>query len=246
MQNYKLTIQYDGTRYNGWQRQGNTENTIQGKLNEIIGKYLGEEIDVAGSGRTDAGVHAYGQVANFKTAKFLDKDKFLMEINSYLPKDIRVMKVESVDERFHARLSAVSKTYEYVIDNGPVADVFSRKYSYRLEQSLDVEKMRKAAERLTGTHDYISFCGNKKFKKSSVRTVTDITITEANGKITIAFTGDGFLQNMVRIMSGTLIEVGLGKRKAESMTDILLAKNREVAGMMVPSEGLFLKVVEYK
>lgn len=246
MQNYKLTIQYDGTRYNGWQRQGNTENTIQGKLNEIIGKYLGEEIDVAGSGRTDAGVHAYGQVANFKTAKFLDKDKFLMEINSYLPKDIRVMKVESVDERFHARLSAVSKTYEYVIDNGPVADVFSRKYSYRLEQSLDVEKMRKAAERLTGTHDYISFCGNKKFKKSSVRTVTDITITEANGKITIAFTGDGFLQNMVRIMVGTLIEVGLGKRKAESMTDILLAKNREVAGMMVPSEGLFLKVVEYK
>ena len=115
MQNYKLTIQYDGTRYNGWQRQGNTENTIQGKMNEIIGKYLGEEIDIAGSGRTDAGVHAYGQVANFKTAKFLDKDKFLMEINSYLPHDIRVMKVESVDERFHARLSAVSKTYEYCI-----------------------------------------------------------------------------------------------------------------------------------
>ena len=159
MQNYKLTIQYDGTRYNGWQRQGNTENTIQGKMNEIIGKYLGEEIDIAGSGRTDAGVHANGQVANFKTAKFLDKDKCLMEINSYLPHDIRVMKVESVDERFHARLSAVSKTYEYVIDNAPVADVFSRKYSYRLEQHLDVEKMRKAAALLMGTHDYISFCG---------------------------------------------------------------------------------------
>ena len=245
MQNYKLTIQYDGTRYNGWQRQGNTENTIQGKMNEIIGKYLGEEIDIAGSGRTDAGVHAYGQVANFKTAKFLDKDKFLMEINSYLPHDIRVMKVESVDERFHARLSAVSKTYEYVIDNAPVADVFKRKYSYRLEQPLDVEKMRKAAALLTGTHDYISFCGNKKFKKSSVRTVTDIAIAETDGKIRIAFTGDGFLQNMVRIMAGTLIEVGLGKRDAESMKSIIEAKNREAAGMMAPAEGLFLKVVEY-
>ena len=245
MQNYKIILQYDGTRYNGWQRQGNTENTIQGKLNETIGKYLGEEIDIAGSGRTDAGVHAYGQVANFKTVKFLDKDKFMLEINSYLPQDIRILKVETVDERFHARLSAVSKTYEYVIDNALVADVFSRKYSYRLEQTLDVEMMRKAAGFLKGTHDYISFCGNKKFKKSSIRTVTNITITEWNGKVTIAFTGDGFLQNMVRIMAGTLIEVGLGKRDVESMTDILEAKNREAAGMMAPPEGLFLKVVEY-
>lgn len=245
MQNYKLTIQYDGTRYNGWQRQGNTDNTIQGKLNEIIGKYLGEEIDIAGSGRTDAGVHAYGQVANFKTNKYFDKDKFLVEINSYLPQDIRILKAEAVDERFHARLSAVSKTYEYVIDNGPVADVFNRKYSYRLEKSLDVEKMRMAAGLLTGTHDYISFCGNKKFKKSSVRTVTAIDIMEQNGKIIIDFTGDGFLQNMVRIMAGTLIEVGLGKREAESMTDILRAKDRMAAGMMASPEGLFLKVVEY-
>ncbi len=245
MQNYKLTIQYDGTRYNGWQRQGNTENTIQGKLNEIIGKYLGGEIDIAGSGRTDAGVHAYGQAANFKTEKFLDKDKFLADINSYLPQDIRIIKVESVDERFHARLSAVSKTYEYVIDNGTVADVFARKYSYRIEQPLDVEKMRKAARFLTGTHDYISFCGNKKFKKSSVRTVTDISIVESAGKITIFFTGNGFLQNMVRIMAGTLIEVGLEKKDAESMTDILEAKSREAAGMMAPAEGLFLREVEY-
>ena len=192
MQNYKLTIQYDGTRYNGWQRQGNTENTIQGKLNEIIGRYLGEEMDIAGSGRTDAGVHALGQVANFKTRKCLDRDHFLKEINDYLPHDIRITKVESVDERFHARLSAVSKTYEYVIDNGSVSDVFARKYSYRLEEKLDVERMRRAAELLTGTYDYLSFCGNKKFKKSSVRTVTDISITEADGKIRISFTGMDF------------------------------------------------------
>ena len=245
MQNYKLTIQYDGTRYNGWQRQGNTDNTIQGKLNEIIGRYLGEEIDIAGSGRTDAGVHAYGQVPNFKTAKCLDKDRFLLDINSYLPHDIRIAAVESVDERFHARLSAVSKTYEYVIDNGTVADVFTRKYSYRLEEKLDVEKMRVASGLLTGTNDYLSFCGNKKFKKSSVRTVTDIIITVSAGKITISFTGNGFLQNMVRIMTGTLIEVGLGKREPESMTDILNARSREAAGMMAPPEGLFLKQVDF-
>ena len=245
MQNYKLTIQYDGTRYNGWQRQGNTDNTIQGKLNEIIGRYLGEEVDLAGSGRTDAGVHAFAQVANFKTSKFFDKDKFLTEVNAFLPQDIRINAVESVDERFHARLSAVSKTYEYVIDNAPVADVFARKYSCRVEEPLDVEAMCEAAELLKGTHDYISFCGNKKFKKSSVRTVTDIVIAQADGKIKIAFTGDGFLQNMVRIMAGTLIEVGLGKREASSMTTIIEAKSREAAGMMAPPEGLFLKEVRY-
>ena len=245
MQNYKLTIQYDGTRYNGWQRQGNTENTIQGKLNEIIGRYLGEEVDIAGSGRTDAGVHALAQVANFKTSKCFDKERFLSEVNSFLPQDIRIIGVEAVDERFHARLSAVSKTYEYVIDNAPVADVFARKYSCRVEEPLYVEKMCQAAALLTGTHDYSSFCGNKKFKKSPVRTVTDIMITECDGKIRIAFTGNGFLQNMVRIMAGTLIEVGLGKREESSMTVILEEKSRDAAGMMAPPEGLFLREVKY-
>ena len=246
MQNYKLTIQYDGTRYNGWQRQGNTENTIQGKLNEIIGRYLGEEVDIAGSGRTDAGVHAHAQVANFKTSTCFDKGKFIAEVNSFLPQDIRIIGVEAVDERFHARLSAVSKTYEYVIDNAPVADVFARKYSCRVEEPLHVEKMREAAALLTGTHDYSSFCGNKKFKKSPVRTVTDIVIMESvDKKVRIAFTGDGFLQNMVRIMAGTLIEVGLGKREASSMTAILEVKSRDAAGMMAPPEGLFLREVKY-
>lgn len=245
MQNYKLILQYDGTRYNGWQRQGNTDNTIQGKLNEIISRYLGEEVDIAGSGRTDAGVHALAQVANFKTSKCFDKDKFMAEVNAFLPQDIRITAVETVDERFHARLSAVSKTYEYVIDNAPVADVFARKYSCRVEKLLNVDKMREAASLLTGTHDYTSFCGNKKFKKSPVRTVTDIEIAEADGKIRIAFSGDGFLQNMVRIMAGTLIEVGLGKREAASISAILEAKSREAASMMAPPEGLFLKEVYY-
>lgn len=245
MQNYKLTIQYDGTRYNGWQRQGNTENTIQGKLNETIGKYLNEGIDIAGSGRTDAGVHAYGQVASFKTGKCFDRDQFLADINSYLPKDIRIIKAEPVDERFHARLSAVSKTYEYVIDNGPVGDVFLRKYAYRIEQPLDIESMKTAAGYLIGTHDYISFCGNRHFKKSSVRTITDIRIEKKDNKIILSFTGNGFLQNMVRILSGTLIEVGLGKRNPDSMPDIIEAKNRDAAGMTAPPEGLFLREVRY-
>ena len=245
MQNYKITLQYDGTRYNGWQRQGNTDNTIQGKLNEIISRYLGEEVDIAGSGRTDAGVHALAQVANFKTSKCFDKEKFLREVNTFLPQDIRITAVEAVDERFHARLSALSKTYEYVIDNALVADVFARKYSCRVEEPLNVDKMREAAELFIGTHDYTSFCGNKKFKKSPVRTVTDIEIAEVDGKIRIAFSGDGFLQNMVRIMAGTLIEVGLGKRDAASMPAILEAKSREAAGMMAPPEGLFLKEVRY-
>ncbi len=245
MKNYKLTIQYDGTRYNGWQRQGNTENTIQGKLNEIIGKYLEEEIDIAGSGRTDAGVHAYGQIASFKTKKHLNTEQFLLEVNHYLPMDIGIIEVKSVNDRFHARLSAVSKTYEYVIDNGKARDVFARKYSCRIEETLDVEAMRKAAKLLTGTHDYISFCGNKKFKKSSIRTVTDISVEKMDDKIIMSFTGNGFLQNMVRIMAGTLMEVGLGKREFLSMQNIIDAKSREAAGMMAPPEGLFLKKVEY-
>lgn len=245
MYNYKLTISYDGTRYNGWQRQGNTENTIQGKLNEIIGKYLGEDVDLAGSGRTDKGVHAKGQVASFKCSKLLEMEDFMQNINSYLPLDIRILDVTRVPERFHARLSAVSKTYEYVIDNGRVLDVFSRKYAWRVEEKLDVERMKEAAGLLTGTRDYKSFCGNKHFKKSSIRTVTDISIKEEDGKVILKFTGDGFLQNMVRIMTGTIVETGIGVRDVSTMYDILEGRNRELAGRMAPPEGLFLKKVDY-
>ncbi len=245
MHNYKLVIAYDGTKYNGWQRQGNTDNTIQGKLNEIIGKYLCEEVDVAGSGRTDRGVHAKGQVASFKVKQCVDIIIFVKEINGFLPQDIRVLEMSEVDERFHARLSAVSKTYEYVIDNGDVGDVFSRKYAYRLNEKLNVENMRKAASLLIGTHDYISFCGNKHFKKSSVRTVSKIDIAECEGKVIISYTGNGFLQNMVRIMTGTLIEVGSGKRDYHMMPDIIAGKSRDLAGFMAPPEGLFLKKVMY-
>ncbi len=246
MYNYKLTIAYDGTKYNGWQRQGNTNNTIQEKINEIIGKYLSEEVDVAGSGRTDRGVHAKGQVASFKVKQAIDVEKFVVDINSYLPQDIRILCIEQVDDRFHARLSAVSKIYTYVIDNGNVRDVFFRKYAYRLEDKLDIEKMRLAAKLLEGTNDYISFCGNKHFKKSSVRTIFSINIEESDGKVVINYTGDGFLQNMVRIMTGTLIEVGLGNREYSEITEIINEKSRDAAGFMAPPEGLFLKKVMYE
>lgn len=245
MYNYKITISYDGTKYNGWQRQGNTDNTIQGKLNEIIGRYLSQEVDVAGSGRTDRGVHARAQVASFKVKQAINLNKFVADINGYLPQDIRVLCIEQVDDRFHARLCAVSKTYEYVIDNGEISDVFSRKYVCRIEEKLDISAMKEAARNLVGTYDYISFCGNKHFKKSSVRTVFDIKIVEAEGIIVILYTGDGFLQNMVRIMTGTLIEVGLGKRSADSMKAIIDAKSRDAAGFMAPPEGLFLYEVKY-
>lgn len=245
MYNYKITISYDGTKYNGWQRQGNTDNTIQGKLNEIIGKYLSEEVDVTGSGRTDRGVHARAQVASFKVKQAINLDKFVADVNRYLPQDIRVMSIEQVDDRFHARLCAVSKTYEYVIDNGKISDVFSRKYVCRIEEKLDVSAMKKAANLLVGTNDYISFCGNKHFKKNSVRTVFNIKIVEAEGIIIILYTGDGFLQNMVRIMTGTLIEVGLGKRSVDSMKEIIAAKSRDAAGFMAPPEGLLLYEVKY-
>lgn len=245
MFNYKVLIAYDGTKYNGWQRQGNTGNTIQGKLNESISKYLNETVDLAGSGRTDGGVHAKGQVASFKCKSDIDAKKFISDINGYLPQDIRILDMEKVHNRFHARLSAISKTYEYVIDNAGISDVFSRKYAFRVEEKLDIEKMKKAAKQLVGTHDYISFCGNKHFKKSSVRTITDISINLEDGKIIVSFTGNGFLQNMVRIMSGTLIEVGLNKREPYSMKEILDGKSREKAGFMAPSQGLFLKEVKY-
>ena len=178
--NYKLILQYDGTKLNGWQKQGNTDNTIQGKLEAILEKMYGEYVEIHGSGRTDAGVHALGQVANFHVPagkqELYSSEKIKTELNEYLSKDIRVLKVESVDERFHARLTAAGKTYEYRIDNGEVANVFSRKHTMREENPLDLDAMREAANYFIGTHDFKTFCANKKMKKSTVRTITSIDI----------------------------------------------------------------------
>ena len=251
--NYKLILQYDGTKLNGWQKQGNTDNTIQGKLEAILEKMYGHYVEVHGSGRTDAGVHALGQVANFhvpevssgEKVKAYSTEEIKATLNEYLSKDIRVLKVETVDERFHARLTAKAKTYEYRIDNGEIANVFQRKYAMREETPLKLEAMRQAAGYLIGTHDFKTFCANKKMKKSTVRTIYSIHIEEKDGIVSIKYNGNGFLYNMVRILTGTLIEVGRGKRKPEEMQEIINAQDRGAAGFTAPAQGLFLVEVEY-
>lgn len=267
MTNYKITIMYDGRQYNGWQKQGNTDKTIQGKIETLFTRLEGYEVEIHGAGRTDAGVHALGQVFNVKLSTKWDVHKLKATINEYLPADIAVINVEIVDDRFHARLSAVRKTYRYRIYIGDGKDVFNRYYVYQYPnhnenqyqnksynkngngvgagKCLDVEKIKKAAALLCGTHDFKSFCANKKMKKSTVRTIEKIDVTINENELVFDFTGDGFLYNMVRMLVGTLIEVGEGKRKPEDMKDIILGKDRALAGPTAPAQGLTLVSVEY-
>ena len=245
MKNYKITVSYDGSRYKGWQIQKSTDATIQGKLTMVLSNLAGHPVEVIGSGRTDAGVHALGQVANFHLEEHFAKDEIFAYLNQYLPEDIAVTDIEEVDERFHSRYNATQKTYRYRIRTSPVPDVFARRFQYHYGKTLDIERMRQASQYLIGTHDFVSFCGNKHMKKSTVRTIYDITFKECEGEIVISYTGNGFLQGMVRILTGTLIEVGRGERETESMKELLEAKNRELAGYTVPPQGLVLEKVEY-
>ena len=219
MANFCLVIQYDGTRYNGWQRQGNTSDTIQEKLENILAYLYGEPVELNGSGRTDAGVHALRQIANYRVPRIVSRyscREILDYFNRYL--------------RFHARLSATSKTYEYRIDCGPIARVFDRKYLYRIEEPLNLPKMQEAAALMTGPHDFRSFCANRHMKKSTVRTIYNISFAEQDGVLSIRYRGDGFLYNMVRILTGTLIEVGLGDRLPSQVAAALEHQDRSLAG----------------
>ena len=245
MYNYKLTIQYDGTRYRGWQVQGNTDQTIQGKLEGVLSRLTGQPVEVHGSGRTDAGVHALGQVANVKLPRPIEPSELLGELNRYLPADIGVIAAEPAPERFHARLNARSKTYRYRIWNSAIPNVLERSYLYALPEALEVTAMERAAADLVGTHDFRSFCGLKRFKKSTVRTITDIAITQNGAEVRLEFTGNGFLMRMVRILAGTLVEVGLGQRDADTMPAVLAAQDRAAAGPALPAQGLALVRVEY-
>lgn len=246
MKNYKIVVEYDGSRYDGWQKQGNTDQTIQGKIELVLERMTEKKIEVHGSGRTDAGVHALNQVANFH----IDSDKKDREIkeylNHYLPEDIRVKTLETVPERFHSRLNAEEKTYLYRIEMGEKSQVFDRKYFYGLHKSLDVKAMERAAVALCGEHDFKSFCSNRKMKKATVRNLKKIEFEREDSRLFVRFTGDGFLYNMVRILMGTLIEVGLKERNPEEMIGILNALDRKTAGYTVPPEGLFLENVRYK
>lgn len=262
MQNYKMIVQYDGTRYNGWQKQGDTDNTIQYKLEAVLGRLNGSAVAVHGAGRTDAGVHARGQVAQFrlndeqqeavsrkarekqfdeaKTADFLT-----LYINEYLPEDIGVLSVEKAAPRFHSRYNASAKHYRYRIGTNKAAHVFDRKYVYEYEGHLDVMAMKVATIQLRGEHDFSSFNGNPRMKKSRVKTIYNIRITETPSEIDIDFYGSGFLQYMVRILVGTLIEVGEGKRDPQSLDVLLAAKDRKLAGPTAPACGLTLEEVRY-
>ena len=244
--NYKMIIQYDGTRYDGWQKQGNTDNTIQGKLEAILSKMAGMPIEVQGAGRTDAGVHALGQTANFHLPKGCVLTEDIRDyLNEYLPEEIGILELEEVEERFHSRLNAREKVYRYRISTSSLKNVFERKYIYLLGEHLNVRAMEEAADELIGTHDFKSFCSNKRMKKSSIRKLNKIEITELEGELQITYTGEGFLYNMVRIMTGTLIEVGQGKRLPKEMQEILEGKDRALAGITAPARGLCLVEVLY-
>lgn len=245
MNNFKMIIQYDGTRYSGWQKQGNTDNTIQGKLEAVLKKMTGENIEVHGSGRTDAGVHALGQVANFKSDTIKSPEEILSYLNEYLPLDIRVLSVDIASPRFHARLNACKKHYRYTIDNRKTAGVFLRKYMTRSTEKYDIDDMKRAASYLIGEHDFKSFCDNKRMKKSTVRTIEKIEISDNDGILTMDFYGNGFLYHMVRILTGTLLNVGTGKIKPDDMKKIIDAKSREAAGFTAPPQGLMLVEVTY-
>ena len=243
--NYKLKISYDGSRYFGWEHQPDRE-TIQGKIETVLARMVDKDmVDVIGAGRTDAGVHARAMIANVQLDTQMSPEEIRDYANRYLPDDIAILEVREAADRFHARYKAVGKTYQYTCFDGPVKPVFDRKYYTPLDQELDLEAMQEAAHFLEGKHDYKSFCGNSRMKKSTVRIVDTITVRRRKGYVYLTFHGTGFLQNMVRIMSGTLIEVGLGRKRPEEVGEILEACDRKVAGPTAPAKGLCLLKVDY-
>ena len=246
MRNFKMILQYEGTKYQGWQRQESTGNTIQGKLEAILTKMAGHTVEVQGSGRTDAGVHALGQVANFKSDTTKTPDEILEYINRYLPEDIAVTELTEAGERFHSRLNAKGKMYRYRVLNSDIPNVFDRKYVYKLPDKLDIEAMRRGAEYLCGEHDFQAFTSAKKGKKSTVRVIEYIKIEKVKNEIQFTFKGNGFLYHMVRIITGTLLEVGKGTIKAEEVSRILESKDRQNAGPLIPGQGLTLMEVFYE
>lgn len=245
MRNFKIILQYEGTKYQGWQKQDTTDNTIQGKLELLLTKMCGHKVEVHGSGRTDAGVHALGQTANFHIDTQMTPEEIMRYMNLYLPEDIAVISIEEVGERFHSRLNAKGKTYVYRVLNTDIPHIFDRRYVYVFPQALDVEAMKTAASYLIGIHDFRAFTSNRRMKKSSVRTITAIEIRQQHDEIRFTFEGNGFLYHMVRILTGTLLEVGTGERRPEDIPDILRSGSRENAGALVPAKGLTLVEVRY-
>ena len=245
MRNIKLTIEYDGKEFNGWQRQPDKLN-IQGTIEQAIERITGEKVELNASGRTDAGVHAVGQVANFKTNYELPIEKWPLALNANLKKSIVIKSAEEVDERFHSRLSCKKKTYRYVINNSKYGTAIYRNLETHIPQKLDIEKMKKAIKNFEGEHDFKAFRSSGTSSKSSVRTIYKAEVIEMpDERIYIELTGNGFLYNMVRIISGTLVDVGLGKIEPEEITQIIESKQREKAGKTLLPNGLYLLSVSY-
>lgn len=245
MRNLRLLLSYDGSRYRGWQRLPGQEMTIQGKLETALSRILGEQIEVVGSGRTDAGVHALGQVANFHCQSSLSCQEILSQLRRYLPEDIGIRSCMEAGPRFHARLNAKAKTYVYRVWNSETPCVFDRRYVYQVSEPLDFAAMEEACRLFLGAHDFSAFCANGQMKKNKVREIYRFTLERAGEELRFTVRGNGFLYHMVRIMVGTVLEVGQGKRKAQEIPLLLAGEKREAAGYTVPARGLCLQEVEY-
>lgn len=244
MRNIKLIIEYDGKGFNGWQKQPDRLN-IQGEIEKAIEEITGEKVDLTASGRTDAGVHSLGQTANFKTDSKIPTEKFAKAINSRLKKSIVIKSAEEVDEKFHSRYSVKSKTYRYIINNSENGTAIYRGLEYHVPMKLDYEKMNEAIKYFIGEHDFKAFKASGTSSKSSVRKILDGSVRKEGEKVIIEVTGTGFLYNMVRIISGTLLDVGLGKIKPENIPSIIESKDRTKAGKTLPAHGLYLLQVNY-
>ena len=244
---YRMKVQYDGTRYQGWQRQPGSRATIQGQIEEVLSRQAGRPVQIDGAGRTDAGVHALEQIANVHLPDTFaaSAEELRAVLNEYLPEDIRILQVERAGERFHSRLHATGKQYRYHLMKWDSEDVFHRRYCWKMTEPLDITGMREAAGTLMGEHDFKSFCTKASKKKSTVRRLTRIQIEETEHEILLTYEGSGFLYNMVRILTGTLVEVGTGRRSPQEMTEILERKERKYAGETAPAKGLFLVKVYY-
>jgi tRNA pseudouridine38-40 synthase len=253
--NFLLTIEYDGTGFSGWQRQPNAR-TVQGEIEAVLSRICATPIQINGTSRTDAGVHALGQFASFKGDFGIPTDRIQLAANNMLaatvgtPRqcaDVRIVKVEEVPSDFHARFDCKGKTYRYIVRHGCEADVFRRNYAYQLKEELDIDAMREGAKHIVGTHDFACFqAAGGTPRETTVRTIFDLTVIEENeDTLWIEVTGDGFLYNMVRIIVGTLVEIGQGKRTAASVAETICSADRRKAGHTAPAEGLYLKEIYY-
>ncbi len=246
MRNIKLVIEYDGKDFNGWQKQP-TKLNIQGEIEKAIKQITGEDVDLTASGRTDAGVHALGQVANFKTNSNIPIEKIPIALNSNLKKSIVIQSAEEVEERFHSRLNCKRKTYRYIINHSKYGTAIYRNLETHIPMKLDIQKMQQAVKYFEGEHDFKAFKASGTSSKSSVRTIYKAEVIDAgNERIYIELTGNGFLYNMVRIIAGTLVEVGMGKIEPKEIKTIIESQKRENAGKTLPPQGLYLVNVEYE